>query len=410
MRYTEIINEYSRDITAQKMGAALLQKFRKEPPQWQARVTGAVTDYDDRALDYLLELVERADPTKNKQYVPWIVRMYVNTPNLKFEDAVSKVSEPLKKFFQLVTKKQIPAPNNDIGRIKDLAGLVQTVDQYPDVVDQPKEADRGDAKELYRDAEVRVVQPQDVTAACYYGQGTKWCTAGKENNMFDRYAKDGPMYIVMLAKPAHPGEKYQFHFETKQFMDEKDRQTDVGELLDRYPQLRDFFRPMAEKSNAFTFLYSGQQIAQVTDQLSKELQRKIYTEISQRAEFMANNLTKEVFRSNSDVKEFMDSEELAEMLYDELDNPRELARTIAFNTTASDWMDPDRLYDQVFNLVGEWIHKTEAWEYMDEVLTEIDEDLMMDAGMALEGDLCQSITDIIKEIMPPMLKAALDAV
>ena len=106
----QVLREYNRDITAQKLGAALLQKFRKEPKQWQERVTGAVTDYDDHALQYLLELVEKADPTKNKQYVPWIIRTYVNAPHMRFEDAITKVTEPLTKFYKLVQKKQIPAP------------------------------------------------------------------------------------------------------------------------------------------------------------------------------------------------------------------------------------------------------------------------------------------------------------
>ena len=247
MRYVELF-EYDRGITLAMMGPGLLKKFRKEPPQWQARVTGAATDYDDQALQYLLELIERADPTKNKQYIPWIIRMYVNTPNLKFEDAVSKVTEPLKKFFKLVSKKQIPQPNNDIGRIKDLAQLVQLVDQYPDVVDQPKDVNRGQAKPYYEDQDLRIIIPQDQTAACYYGQGTKWCTAAQQNNMFDRYNKSGEMYIIVPKKPAYVGEKFQFHFPSKQFMNEKDQRVNLRELRARFPQLADVFAKQAAES------------------------------------------------------------------------------------------------------------------------------------------------------------------
>ena len=405
-----ILREYSRDDTAQKLGAALLQKFDREPPQWQGRILNTFGVDPKVTLDHLLARVELADPTKNKQYVPWIIRTYVNTPNLKFEDAITKTTEPLTKFFKLVQKKQIPAPNNDIGRIKDLAVLVQTVDQYPDVVDQPKDVDRGDANELYRDAQVRVIIPEDVTAACYYGQGTKWCTAGRENNMFDRYYKQGSLYIVIPTKPTHAGEKYQFHFGAKQFMDERDVQIDVGEFLDRYPQLREVFRPMAEKTDAFTFLYTVQQLDSITNTVSGLLYKQLSSMLPQRAAFMARNIAKDIFRSNSDIKDLLDAAELEEILQDDLNNSSQLVKEIAYGTDANEWAAHDQMYDRIFGIVEDFCHTTETWELLREVLEEIDEDLFMDAGMSFEHDLSQSIDDIIKDILPPMIKRAINEI
>jgi hypothetical protein len=90
-----------------------------------------------------------------------------------------------------------------------------------------------------------------VEAACYYGQGTRWCTACKNNNMYDYYTKGNkPLYIIIPRQQAYPGEKYQFHFETKQFMNELDRQIGpegIAKLVQRFPELTKILQQPAEK-------------------------------------------------------------------------------------------------------------------------------------------------------------------
>ena len=55
--------------------------------------------------------------------------------------------------------------------------------------------------------------------SCELGSGTEWCTAtGKTDNYFNQYIKQGPLYIFDNGK----GEKYQFHYESGQFMNKND--------------------------------------------------------------------------------------------------------------------------------------------------------------------------------------------
>jgi hypothetical protein len=69
--------------------------------------------------------------------------------------------------------------------------------------------------------------------------------------MYDYYTKGNrPLYVIIPRQPAHPGEKYQFHFETKQFMDEQDRQIGAGgivKLVKRFPELTKILQLPAEK-------------------------------------------------------------------------------------------------------------------------------------------------------------------
>jgi hypothetical protein len=147
----------------------------------------------------------------------------------KIEDLESKVKPALEKFHLLKLKKKIPSPRNDIMRYADLADFVAVMDEYPDP-EEKVQADKGTAKTVFENDAVRIVVPEDQNAACYYGQGTRWCTAAtKGSNYFGHYSKDGPLYILLPKQPKHEGEKYQLHFASEQFMNEDDNA--VGDIV-----------------------------------------------------------------------------------------------------------------------------------------------------------------------------------
>ena len=242
MRAREYLVEYNRQKTEQNYGDKIVMIARRDPtiPQ-QVRKEADVAQLVDIVLSHL----ERADPTRNKEYTQGLAKLYA-TGGLKMEDATSTLADYLTKFHKLKVKRMIPSPRNDFLGYKHVGDFMSVVDEYPDP-DAKEETNRGQAKEVYNDAQVRVIQPEDRTAACYYGQGTRWCTAAKNNNMFDHYAEESPLYIIIPKKPKHPGEKYQIHFDSRQFMDENDRDANMDELVDRYPQLGTLFHKEAEE-------------------------------------------------------------------------------------------------------------------------------------------------------------------
>jgi hypothetical protein len=105
----------------------------------------------------------------------------------------------------------------------------------------------------------RVVEIKDKgavgkEAACFYGgnnQETRWCTSAPGASWFDRYIKDGPLYVVynpndtdIAPTTGLPKKRYQFHFPSNQFMDKDDRQQDLVQLLNGpMSELKDFFKP-----------------------------------------------------------------------------------------------------------------------------------------------------------------------
>jgi hypothetical protein len=215
MRAQEFLLEYSRDITKQRLGAQVLDTFRKEGSGRIRRVLGrdlGPQDNEDDTIEALIRMLEQADPTPNKQYMPWLARTYVKGETF-FEDVLSQVREYLAKFHILNQRRKIPAGRNDILRYSNFGDFMSVVDEYPD----PEAAelkDKGQAEEIYQDQQIRVIMPYDQAAACYYGQGARWCTAAtKGRNYFNDYAENTPLLIVVPQQPQYPGEKYQLWFD-----------------------------------------------------------------------------------------------------------------------------------------------------------------------------------------------------
>ena len=115
------------------------------------------------------------------------------------------------------------------------------------------------AKMLFDGPTWRVIEIEDKgpvgkEAACFYGgqnKETRWCTSAPGLTYFERYIKDGPLYVIfkpddtdVSPETGLPKERYQFHFPSNQFMDRDDRQIDLVQYLNGpMSELKDFFKP-----------------------------------------------------------------------------------------------------------------------------------------------------------------------
>jgi hypothetical protein len=263
MRANEFLIEYVREKTAQALGDKLISALANSRTgtipdswyNWQTLVNMALHP-ENYGRPLSLNLVgkrmvvapvatqhttENHDPTANKEYTQWLARVWANANGkLKMEDLNRGQFEGglLSAYTRAKRRKLIKPEHADINRFKTYGEFERAMmDEYDwDKIEQSeKNVDKGQSKELYTDADVRVIVPADEKAACYYGQGTQWCTASKNNNMFNHYAKQGDMYILLPKKPQELDEKYQLHFGTNQFMDSRDEPVALKSLFDRFP-------------------------------------------------------------------------------------------------------------------------------------------------------------------------------
>jgi hypothetical protein len=252
MRAFELLLEYDQAKTLQNWQQKLAAAWAKE------KRSPAPNEYMTQQIAFqLLPQIERIDPTPHKEYVQWLCRVYA-AGTTKFEDLASRGSDALARFVKLKNKKVLQGVDKDVGRFPTLRNLEQMLSKYPEM--ESNQVDKGKAVEYYKDADLRVIIPEDEVAAKYYGQGTKWCTASKKNNMFDHYAKEGILYIIIPTNVHHAGEKYQFHFESGSFMDDSDTPIDLASWAKAYPQLKTIFHEQAKKNLTISLLDNPKEV------------------------------------------------------------------------------------------------------------------------------------------------------
>ena len=182
--------------------------------------------YPNIDLNIMRQILSQGDPTyrqekpdKMGKYGKWLLWLYQNR-QLKLED-LYKAKEYLSYFIKFAQKIE----DKDINHYKTLPQLYLTVKPF---MDDPTQASshqdeirmaKEGAEKVYEDDVWLIVVPHTEEAAKYYGKNTQWCTAADGNNYFNHYNSQGPLYININKAD---NEKYQFHFESDQFMDETD--------------------------------------------------------------------------------------------------------------------------------------------------------------------------------------------
>ena len=216
---------------------------------------------------------------KAGKYVQWLIKNYL-TPKTErqfgdngydkevkqvketFMEDLYKVTDDLKKFERF--KGKLPAEKRDINKLTT-DELYDAVKDFDLTLATTTKSERKaapvhpGAKMVFDGENWRVIEIKDKgvvgkEAACFYGgnnQETRWCTSAPGASWFDRYIKDGPLYVIFNPNDSDiapatglPRTRYQFHFPSNQFMDKDDRQQDLVQLLNGpMTELKDFFKP-----------------------------------------------------------------------------------------------------------------------------------------------------------------------
>mgnify|MGYP000849056617 FL=1 len=191
------------------------------------------------------------DPDPTKRHAQWLLNMLLKN-NMQVED-LPEARDLLSKFIS--AKGALPPDQKDINRYRSLGALAAVVDSGTEYLSN-REIDRrleramlAQADVLLDTSEYRIVVPKTEEASCFFGVNTRWCTAARSSvNYFNHYNRQGPLYIV-LHKPTN--RRWQFHFPSKQFMDETDTQINLEAFKAEHPKIARFFEELDEKAGEF---------------------------------------------------------------------------------------------------------------------------------------------------------------
>ena len=234
------------------------------------------------------------DKVKIGKYTQWLLKNFVNpttldvtpdSPRYKgafeqyqelFMEDLYKVTGDLQKFERF--KGKLPQELRDINKltpetlydnVKDFS-LEKTKATATEKKEASKTYQHPGADIVYRGTDWTIARISDTgklgkDAACFYGGSyqepgkgeTRWCTSSPGLTWFDRYIKDGPLYVVMPNTGKKfktdkefgdvsglPAFRYQFHFPSNQYMDPDDRQIDLIDFLNTNEEgMKEFFKP-----------------------------------------------------------------------------------------------------------------------------------------------------------------------
>ena len=145
--------------------------------------------------EQLRAIIDKSDvlPGQHK-YLNFLGKV-VNPKN--FNTDLNIVVKLLEKFSTVSQNLSL----KDINQYDKISTLKKELDDYDNRIRREiKTVD--DADVVYEDNEMTVVSPKTHKSSCYFGSGTKWCTAASDSGHYDRYNQDGKLfYFVSKTKP-----------------------------------------------------------------------------------------------------------------------------------------------------------------------------------------------------------------
>ena len=145
---------------------------------------------------YMNEIVPgSAEINPNHKYLEWI------TGRLETgERVVGGIEHNLKEILLAVSKFDNESHRLEIKDLNQYNSLNHLFDALKKVgLTARRTVDiTGDVEKIYEDNRFVVVSPKTHTASCYYGAGTKWCTATKDvTSHFSTYKSSGELYYII---------------------------------------------------------------------------------------------------------------------------------------------------------------------------------------------------------------------
>ena len=237
----------------------LVQDFGKK---LEARYTAEIfpdgqRSYGPILANDIIQNIMNYDPTANHEYTAWMVGNYARGEIGPYGNIAAIVAPLIQRFHELKITRNLKLPDKDIGKVKGLAGLQALLDRYEEIEAQSR-SQRAEMMEkrfyntkaatlMHNDAGMKIVIPHTVEASNFFGINTKWCTAAKENNAFEGYNSQGPLYIILLKRE---NKRFQFHFQSALFTDELDAPLTIKSWLIAHPQVAQIFHQIADDAES----------------------------------------------------------------------------------------------------------------------------------------------------------------
>lgn len=157
------------------------------------------------------------------KYLDWVGKVI---DEINFDETFSKVVPTVTRFNNISTN----LPQTDINQYKSFNDLYDSITKYDSRIRRDVKQVKG-GNVVYDDGVFFVVNPLNYESSCYYGKGTKWCTAAETDSHFKRYNEDGKLFYIIDRTKASNDPNYKVALLKKfdgdmSFFDAKDDRVD----------------------------------------------------------------------------------------------------------------------------------------------------------------------------------------
>lgn len=133
-----------------------------------------------------LEKIVKDIPPKHLDWVGKVV------DEINFDETFSRMVPTVNRFQNISTN----LPQTDINQYKSFDELYNAITSYDNRIRREVKQVKG-GNVVYDDGVYFVVNPLNYESSCYYGKGTKWCTAAETDSHFKRYNEDGKLFYII---------------------------------------------------------------------------------------------------------------------------------------------------------------------------------------------------------------------
>ena len=208
----------------------------------------------------LIKYLEKYDPSPKNKYVNWMLTRYMQGGMqqggiTRLEDISNGVTQALERFEELKNGKKLGA-DADINKLKGLSDLNALVRKFADEKIDTKKGRSKDIKVVLDTDKHSIQVPKTYEASKELACNTDWCTAFPD--MYRQYSNQGPLYIIT---DKETGDRWQFHWESEQFMDEQDQDIET--------QGGEGYVVAEPKAALIQFLSSRPEVAKVFEKMGK---------------------------------------------------------------------------------------------------------------------------------------------
>ncbi len=310
----------------------------------------------------------------NHKYLDWITKNWSPT-DVEGDEVIHNLKEILLAVSKFDTQNQ-RLKIKDLNQYKNLDQLFDTLQKLGQTarrsVEISDEVDR-----IYEDNRFVVVVPKTHKSSCYYGAGTKWCTASKDTDShFSNYKSGGELYYIIDKTLPTSSPYYKVALNKK-----------LAGLTEDFWDVQD--KPITDTTNIMTIIQNKKMLEDIRNHFGVKFEERIKQEKELQAKRLSRN---EEFRERERLRRIQQGIEAQQRRENDEWNPENTdARGLAANAL-KEWLidegewegeTKDEFRDAIENLRNEMQNDPEviedpngdkAQEYGED-LTNLEEDM-----------------------------------